>query len=73
MFTFDLVQIRKMRVYCQEDTKEAAEQWIEDNWSDLLAHMNEHVDENVYCETACFPVDDTSDLAEIAKKYGTTN
>ena len=75
MYKIDLVQIRKMTVYCCVEDKEAAEKWFEENRTDIFEQLDDALDHNVYCFTTyTFSEDNTNDeILEQLDEDGTTN
>lgn len=56
MYKIELVQVRKMTVYCSADDRDGAEKWFEKNRKRIFRHLNtediqaEYTDD-VYCFT----------------------
>ena len=65
MYKIELVQVRKMTVYCSADDEEGAEDWLEENKDEIFEHLNLQDFQNphsndVYCYTAWGVTEDNS-------------
>lgn len=67
-YKIDLVQVRKMTVYCSAEDEEGAEKWFEENRERLFNHLDITGDDgfyydDVYCYTTySFTEDNSSEI-----------
>lgn len=52
MYKIELVQVRKMTIYCSADNQEGAEEWFKEHYDNIFDHLNNEYGDNVYCFTA---------------------
>lgn len=57
MYKIELVQVRKMTVYCSADDEAGAEEWLEENRDDIFEQLNMQDLCNPYCHNVyCYTV-----------------
>ena len=75
MYKIELLQVRKLTVYCSGEKREDAEKWLDEHRDEIFDRINGLEDDSVYCFTTfTFSEDNTNELiSEQGKDNGATN